>query len=128
MAFKSLFGSPVAGFWKCCTIAIFSYTGSEAVGITADEAERQRETLPRACDRVTRRIGWLYVGAMFILGMNLYAGDLILSQGIVNTNTFQGGFIVMLLRANIPILPDIINVVMILAVVGVANADLYVAV
>ena len=34
----------------------------------------------------------------------------------------------MLLRANIPILPDIINVVMILAVVGVANADLYVAV
>ena len=107
---------------------MFSFTGCEALGITADEVERQKETLPRACDRVTRRIGWLYVLAMFILGMNLYAGDPLLSQGIDNTNSFQGGFMVMLLRANIPILPHIVNAIMILAVIGVANADLYVAV
>lgn len=66
--------------------------------------------------------------AVFILGMNLYAGDPLLSQGIDNKNTFPGGFIVMLLRANIPILPSIVNTIMILAVIGVANADLYVAV
>ena len=98
------------------------------MGITADEAERQRETLPKAANKVTRRIGYLYVGAVLILGLNLSANDPILSLGITNTKTFQGGFIVMIQRANIPVLPHFINAVMILAVVGVANADLYVAV
>jgi len=118
----------LAGFWKCCTLAVFSYTGCETVGITADEVERQRETLPRAVNRVTSRIAYLYIGALLVLGVTLSANDPILTQGIENTHTFQGGFIVMVLRANIPVLPDIINAVMIVAVVGVANADLYVAV
>lgn len=98
------------------------------MGITADEVERQRETLPRAVNKITSRIGYLYIAALLVLGLNLSANDPILSQGIENKNTFQGGFIVMVLRANIPVLPHIINAIMILAVVGVANADLYVAV
>jgi yeast amino acid transporter len=98
------------------------------VGIAADEVERQRETLPRAANRVTSRIGYLYVGAVLILGLNLSANDPILSSGIANNAHFPGGFVVMIQRAGIPVLPHIINGVMILAVVGVANADLYVAV
>ena len=77
---------------------------------------------------MTSRIAYLYIGALLVLGVTLSANDPILTQGIENTHTFQGGFIVMVLRANIPVLPDIINAVMIVAVVGVANADLYVAV
>ena len=99
------------------------------MGITADEAERQRETLPRAVNRVTRRIGYYYVGALLILGLNLSANDPILSLGITtNSPTYPGGFYAMIERAGIPKLPGIINGVMILAVVAVANADLYVAV
>jgi yeast amino acid transporter len=107
---------------------VFSYTGCESVGITADEAERQRETLPRAVNRITSRIAFLYIAALLVLGVTLSSNDPILTQGIENTSNFQGGFIVMVLRANIPVLPHIINAVMIVAVVGVANADLYVAV
>jgi amino acid transporter len=99
------------------------------VGITADEAERQRETLPRAVNKVTYRIGYLYIGAILMLGLNVSANDPLLSLGIATkSETFRGGFVVMAQRANIPVLPDFINAVMILAAVGVANADLYVAV
>jgi amino acid transporter len=119
----------IAGFWKCCTLAVFSYTGCECVGITADEVERQRETLPRAVNRVTSRILYLYMGALLVLGLNLSANDPILASGIANNTLFPGGFIIMVQRANIsPALPHIINAIMILAVIAVANADLYIAV
>lgn len=99
------------------------------MGISADEAERQRETLPRAVNRITSRIAYLYIAALLVLSVNISADDPILGLGIENRNfTSPGGFIVMVQRANIPHLAGIINVVMILAVVGVANADLYVAV
>ena len=99
------------------------------MGISADEVERQRDTLPRAVNRITSRIGYLYITALLVLSVNLSPNDPILGLGIENRiRTFPGGFIVMVQRANIPHLADIINAIMILAVVGVSNADLYVAV
>jgi yeast amino acid transporter len=100
------------------------------VGISADEVERQRETVPRAVNRITRRIAFFYIAAILVLGVNLSADDPILGLGIANrTYTFHGGYILMVQRANIhAAFAHIINAVMILAVVGVANADLYIAV
>jgi amino acid permease len=69
------------------------------------------------------------VGAVLVLGLNLSAIDPILSLGITtNGPTYPGGFYTMIQRAGIRALPSIINGVMIVAVVAVANADLYVAV
>lgn len=78
---------------------------------------------------MTSRILYLYMGALLVLGLNLSANDPILASGIANNTLFPGGFIIMVQRANIsPALPHIINAIMILAVIAVANADLYIAV
>jgi len=135
-AFKSYLLPGAAGkfiaFWECSCRAAYNYTGNEIVGITADETERQRETLPKAVRRVSYRIIFYYVGSILALGLNVSADDPILTTWLSNNATTQplypGGFIIMLQRANIAVLPDVVNAVMIIAAISVANADLYVTV
>jgi amino acid transporter len=93
----------------------------------AEETERQRESLPRAIKRVSRRIVYYYVGAAFVLGLNISANDPILKEQL-SLPHYPGSFIVMLQRANIPELTHVVNAVMIVAAISVANADIYVGV
>lgn len=65
-----------------------------------------------------------------MLGLNLSANDPILPFRVDNdpTKPYPGGFIVMLQRANIPVLPSIVNAVMVIAALSVENVDIYVTV
>ena len=62
-----------------------------------------------------------------ILGLNVSAKDPILKQQL-SLPHYPGPFIIMLQRANIPGLANVVNVVMIIAAISVANADIYVGV
>jgi amino acid transporter len=119
-------------FWECSCRAIFTFTGNEIIGMTAVETERQRETLPKAVKRISHRIIFYYIGAILVLSLNLSANDPILPMRVADeedsTRYYHGGFITMFQRANIPILPHIVNAVMIIAALSVSNADIYVAV
>jgi yeast amino acid transporter len=125
--------SPVgylAGFWSSCCLAIFTYTGTEVLGITAEETEKQRVTITRAVKKVTFRLVLYNVGAILVLGLNLSADDPILPLWATNNSTnYPGGFIVMIKRAGIKLgLSDFVNAVMLIAALSVATADLYVTV
>jgi amino acid transporter len=130
-AFKTFLVHGAAGrliaFWECSCRSIFVYTGAEMLGIAAEETERQRETLPKAVRRVSHRIIFNYVGLIFVLGLNLSSNDPILGKRLSGPY-YPGAFITMVQRANLPELAPIINVVMIIAAVSVANADIYVGV
>jgi amino acid permease len=67
---------------------------------------------------------------MLALGLNVSANDPILPLRVLGdpTKPYYGGFIIMLQRANIPVLPHIVNAVMIIAALSVENADIYVTV
>lgn len=67
-----------------------------------------------------------YVGAVFALGLNLSANDPILAG--TGDPRYPGGFIVMIERAGIRGLPHVVNAVMLIAALSVANADLYITV
>src|SRR5277367_50555 len=96
----------VAGFWDCCAIALFSYTGTELVAITAWETQYPRFTLPRAVRRVSSRIILYYVGAVFILGLTVSPNDFLLKLPLSPSSTpsnptpkiYPGGFIIMAIR------------------------------
>jgi len=115
---------------------MFSYTGTELLAITAWETEYPRHSLPKAVRRVSHRIVLYYVGAIFILGLTVSANDklltLPLSPTITDVDTtppvYQGGFMIMVERAGIPVLPHIINAVQVIATLSVATADIYVTV
>ena len=97
------------------------------VGIAADETERHQEALPRAVRRVSTRILFYYVGATFVLGLNVSANDPILVAHLKD-GTYLSPFVLMIERAGISVLPHIVNFVGLIAVLTVANADLYISV
>jgi len=114
-------------FWECTCGAMYSFTGSEILGMVAAESSRQRETLPRAARRVSRRLIVYYLGAIIALSLNVSSLDPILSTTLSTdpSRPYQGGFILMLKRANVHGLPHIVNVVMIVASIGVANGEIF---
>lgn len=126
----------MAGFWDCCSIALFAFTGTELVAITGWETEYPRFTLPKAVRRVSYRIILYYLGAILILGLTVSPNDPLLTLPFSPTITdsdptppiYQGPFIIMAKRAAIPVIPDIVNAVMVIATLSVATADLYVTV
>jgi amino acid permease len=134
--FKSKFESLgsaryVAGFWDACSLAVFSYSGGEVIGLAAHETEKQWETIPKAVRRFSYRIAFYYIFAALVLGLAVSPNDKILglkSSGDGQPRNFPGGFVVMAERAGIVGLPHIINAVMIIAVFSVATAELYVTV
>src|SRR5579862_2073148 len=117
----------LVGFWACCCQATFSYVGTELIGIAADETERQRETLPKAVRRVSYRLSFYYVGAVVVLGLNVSSTDPVLANSLT-TSSYFSPFILMVERAGIPGLAHVINAVALIAVLSVANANLYVSV
>jgi amino acid transporter len=117
------------GFWKCCCSALFAYQGVEIIGLAAAETGRPRDTLPHAVRRVSHRIIFYYVGAIFVLGLNVSAKDPILAFEVTSAaRGFTSPFGLMVQRAGIPKLVNLINAVALIASVSVANANLYVAV
>ena len=105
---------------------MFSYIGIELVGVTAEETERQRDTLPFAVRRVAHRIVFYYVGATLVLGLNVSANDPVLASDL--SRSYASPFVLMVERAGIPGLAHVINAVALIAVLSVANANLYVSV
>lgn len=116
------------GFWACCCQAVFSYCGAELIGIAAEETERQRYNLPKVVRRVSYRLIFYYVAAVFVLGLNVQANDPVLFDELSSGSGYFSPFILMVERAGISGLRHVINAVALIASVSVANANLYLSV
>lgn len=118
----------LAAFWSCCYQACLAYMGTEIVGIMADEAERPRETLPNAVQRVSKRIIIYYIGLIFVLGLNVSSNDLVLASYITNPKgSYQGPFVLMVQRASLLGLAHLLNAPTIVSVLSIANTNLYIS-
>lgn len=116
----------LAGYWLCCCQAVYAHTGSEVIGITANEAERPRHTISMAVRRISAKLAFLYIGGAFVLGLNLSSNDPQLAWYAANPKgSYQGPFVLMIQRAGIKGLDHVVNAVVILAALSVANANLY---
>jgi yeast amino acid transporter len=116
----------LAGFWACFCQAAFAYTGTEIIGITASEAESPRRTLSKAVRRISWRLSIYYVGAAFVLGLNLSPNDPQLEWYLANSQgSYQGPFVLMAQRSGVPGLDHVLNAVCLIAASSVANANLY---
>jgi yeast amino acid transporter len=123
---KFLTDSPsgyLAGFWACVCQAAYTYAGSDIVGITASEAESPRRTLSKAVRKVSWRLSLYYIGAAFVLGLNLSPNDPQLVWYL--QSSYKSPFVLMIQRAGIPGLAHLLNAVCVIAATSVANANLY---
>lgn len=94
----------------------FAFQGSELVGIAAGESEDPAKAVPKAINNTVWRIFVFYILSMFVLA-GLFPWQ---KAGLVDSP-----FVVVFDRIGIPYAADIMNFVIITAVLSVANSGLY---
>jgi L-asparagine transporter-like permease len=106
------------GVWLAMTLALTSYMGVEVIAVTAGEAERPEETIPRAMRTIVFRLILFYVLAMTVmLAMTPWNH---MGSGITGSP-----FVAAFSAAGIPYASGIMNTVVITAALSSSNTDLY---
>lgn len=106
----------VQGLLLSLVVVMFSFGGTELIGITAGEADDPQRSIPRAINQVIWRILIFYVGSLAVLVI-LYPWDEIGTQG--------SPFVLIFSRLGIPAAPDILNLVVLTAAISVYNSGMY---
>ncbi|MGF9858560.1 amino acid permease [Priestia endophytica] len=115
---QGLFPNGILGVLFTLVLVNFSFQGTELVGIAAGESEDPAKTLPRSIRNVVWRTLFFFVLAMFILVAILPYQ----TAGVV-----ESPFVAVLDRMGIPYAADIMNFVILTAILSVANSGLYAA-
>lgn len=109
------------GLFSIFLNAGFSFQGAELVGIAAGETKNPRKNVPRAIRQVFWRILLFYVLTILIIGMCIPYNDESLQGGEIQSSPFTRVFI----QAGIAIGGDIMNAVILVAVLSAGNSGLY---
>ncbi|KAL8805170.1 MAG: hypothetical protein Q9182_002152 [Xanthomendoza sp. 2 TL-2023] len=115
------------GFFSVLVNAAFSYTGVEMVAVAAGEAENPRHNIPKAVRRVFWRILFFYVLGSLAIGVLIPYNEPRL-LGAINDGAPGGAaspWVIAVYRAGVPVLPSIINAVILTSATSSANAFLY---
>lgn len=110
-------------FWDVLITAAFAYQGAELVGIGAGEARDPHKTVPRAIRNTFWGVLFLFVGLIFFLGLLVpYTNADLLSTGY---SAASSPLVIAANLAHIPVLPHVINAVLLTAVLSAANSNVY---
>ena len=111
------------GFWAVLIQAGFSYQGTELVGIAAGETENPRKTVPSAIRKTFYRILIFFVLTIFFIGIVIpHDNSDLASDG---NNADSSPFVIAAKLAGVPVLPHIINAVLLTVVLSAANSNVY---
>ncbi|CAG8957966.1 hypothetical protein HYFRA_00000309 [Hymenoscyphus fraxineus] len=115
------------GLFNVLVNAAFSYGGVEMVAVAAGEAENPRKNIPKAVRRVFWRILFFYVLGSLAIGVLVASDDpsLLQAQGEDAPGAAASPWVIGIQNAGIPVLPHIINAVILTSASSSANAFLY---
>ena len=115
------------GLFSVLVNAAFSYGGVEMVAVAAGEAENPRKNIPKAVKRVFWRILFFYVLGTLAIGVLIPYNDKKLLGAIKSgaPGAAASPWVIAIYRAGIPVLPSIINAVILTSASSSANAFLY---
>jgi len=121
-------GAFANGFKGVCSVfvtAAFSFAGTELVGLAAAECENPRRTLPRATKQVFWRITLFYMVSLTVIGCLVPYNNPQLLNGTSSVDVKASPFVIAIHNAGIRVLPDIMNVVILISVLSVGNSSTY---
>ena len=115
------------GLWSTLVNASFSYSGVEMVAVAAGEAENPRVNIPKAVRRVFWRILFFYVLGSLAIGVMIPYNEprLLTAQKEDEKGGAASPWVIATYRAMVPVLPSIINAVILTSATSSANAFLY---
>ncbi|CAG1977436.1 unnamed protein product [Fusarium graminearum] len=111
------------GFWSVLITAGFSYQGSELVAIGAGETKDPRKTIPSAMRWTFWGVFSIFIATVFFLGLNIPSTEKGLLSG--SHDASASPLVIVTQLAGVPILPSILNAVLLTAVLTAANSDVY---
>src|SRR6266699_2177739 len=108
------------GVWLALTLALTSYMGVEIIAVSAGEAERPEESIPRAMRTIVFRLILFYILAITImLAMTPW------NHAGTSTGITGSPFVSAFTAVGIPYGASIMNLVVITAALSSSNTDLY---
>jgi len=111
------------GFWAVLIQAGFSYQGTELVGIAAGETENPRKNVPAAIRKTFYRILFFFVVTIFCIGLLVPSNDPDLLTDA--SDATASPFVIAAKRAGVPVLPGLINAILLFVVLSAANSNVY---
>lgn len=121
-------GAFSSGFKGLCTVfvtAAFSFSGTEMAGLAAAETENPRKTLPKATKQVFWRITIFYMVSITIIGLLVPYNEPQLLNSDSDVDIKASPFVIAINQAGIPVLPSIMNTVILISVLSVGNSSVY---
>jgi len=116
LAPAGLFPAGIAIVFVTMMNVIFSYQGSELVGVAAGETENPERNIPKAIRNILVRIIVFYLASIIVLSAIFPASEL---------GLLESPFVTMMSIAGIPFAADIMNFVILTAILSVGNSCLY---
>ena len=115
------------GLFSTLVNAAYSYGGVEVVAVASGESENPRRNIPKAVRRVFWRILLFYVLGSLAIGVLIPYNEPRLLNAI-RTGSPGGAaspWVIAIYRASVPVLPSIVNAVILTSATSSANAFLY---
>ncbi len=116
LAPSGLFPAGITIIFVTMMNVIFSYQGSELVGIAAGETENPEKNIPRAIRTIIFRIIVFYIASIIVLSAIFPASEL---------GLMESPFVTLMNLAGVPYAAGIMNFVILTAILSVGNSCLY---
>lgn len=117
------------GYASCLSQASYTVAGPDYVSMTAGEAVNPRKVLPKAYKGVMWRLTVCFVLGTLAMGIVCAYNDPVLVHALNggSTSAVASPYVIAMNRLNIPVLPHIINVALILSAFSSGNSYFYCA-
>ncbi|MDF7637978.1 amino acid permease [Lactobacillus sp. ESL0791] len=113
---NGLFPNGWHGVFTTMLTVNFAFSGTELIGVTAGEAKDPEKTIPQAIHTTLWRLIIFFVGSIVVLSA-------LIPYKVAGVT--QSPFVYVLKQMNIPFAGDIMNFVVLTAIVSAANSGLY---
>lgn len=118
-------GSQFKGLCSVFVTAAFSYSGVELTAVSAAESTNPKKTIPKAAKRTFWLITLSYVIVLTIVGCLVPYNDPRLMQGTSSVDAASSPLVIAIENGGIKGLPSLINAVILIALISVANSAVY---
>jgi len=113
------------GFCSSFTGAALAFSGTELVGLASAETAEPRKVLPKACQQVVLRIVLFYILSLLLVTFVVPYNDPRLTNGNGTYDPHTSPFVIALKIGQIKVLPHIVNAIIIVSTLSVANSAVY---